>query len=99
MRAQRVRGPIVRVETTVGRPISVDDQEIVPVARSVHVQVPGVSGGLIWNRPVAVLVRAADGTEYQLPVHDVTRRVQSARAGCWRHRLATHVAAAAPALV
>ena len=76
MRAQRVRGPIIRVETTVGRPIPVDDQEIVPVARSVHIQVPGVRGGWIWNRPVAVVVRAADGTEYRLPVHDVTRRVQ-----------------------
>jgi hypothetical protein len=76
VRAQRVRGPIVQVETTAGRPIPVDDQVIVPVARSVLVQVPGVPGGLIWNRPVSVVVRAADGTEYQLPVHDVTRRVQ-----------------------
>ena len=70
--------PIVDVETTAGAPISVGDQEIVPIARAVRVQVQmaGLHAGLIWNRPVAVAVRTADGQEFELPVHDVTRRVQ-----------------------
>jgi hypothetical protein len=67
---------MIHVETTAGEPISVDEREIVPIARSVRVQMPLLRGGLIWNRPVAVVVRAANGQEYELPVRDVTRRAQ-----------------------
>lgn len=37
----------------------------------------GASGGLVWNRPVAVHVRDASG-ESRLPIFDVTRRRQIA---------------------
>ncbi len=67
---------MIEVETTAGEPVSVGEREIVPIARSVRVQMPVVQGGLIWNRPVAVVVRTASGQEYELPVHDVTRRAQ-----------------------
>ena len=68
--------PLIDFQTAAGDPIAVDDMEIVPIARSVRIQVPGSHGGLIWNRPVAVAFRTADGREFELPVHDVTRRWQ-----------------------
>ena len=67
---------MIVVQTTAGEPIRVGDQEIVPISRSVRVQLPVLHGGLIWNRPVAVAVRTANGWEFELPVRDVTRRVQ-----------------------
>ena len=76
MPTETARGPLVQIETTCGRPIRVDGQEIMPLARSVRVRLPVLHGGFMWNRPVAIVVRAADGSEYELPVHDVTRRMQ-----------------------
>ena len=35
---------------------------------------PGSIGGLIWNRPVSVLVQEGNGEEHVLSVPDVTRR-------------------------
>ena len=77
MLTDTAREPLVRVKTTRGRPIRASGQLITPVARSLHLRLPFMHGGLIWNRPVAVEVRAADGTEYELPVRDVTRQVQA----------------------
>jgi hypothetical protein len=71
-----VRGPLIQIETKCGRPIQASGQTVVPVARAVRLRLPILHGGLIWNRPVAVVVRGADGSEYEVPVHDVTRRVQ-----------------------
>ena len=34
-------------------------------------------GGLVWNRPAAVIVQQ-EGAERRLPIHDVTRRCQVA---------------------
>ena len=56
--------------------MSVGDTEIVPLARSLCIQPHGFPGGLIWNRPSAVIVRTADGQERMLPVPDVTRQKQ-----------------------
>ena len=68
--------PFIHIRTNVGKAININGSTVVPIARSVHIRLPLVSGGLIWNRPIAVLVRHSDGTEYTLPVHDVTRRLQ-----------------------
>ena len=67
---------ILHIETQAGEPIQAGDLRITPFARSVSLRVPGFSGGLIWNRPSAVLVQSADGSEQVLPVHDTTRRQQ-----------------------
>jgi hypothetical protein len=67
---------LIDFQTAAGDPITADDIQIVPIARSVRILVPGLHGGLIWNRPVAVVFRTADGRELELPVHDVTRRWQ-----------------------
>jgi len=71
-----VAQPFIHIRTNVGKAININGSTIVPIARSVHIRLPWVPGGIIWNRPVAVLVRHSDGTEYTLPVHDVTRRLQ-----------------------
>lgn len=68
--------PFIYIRTNVGKAININGSTVVPIARSVHIRLPLVSGGLIWNRPIAVLVRHSDGTEYTLPIHDVTRRLQ-----------------------
>lgn len=36
----------------------------------------GPFGGLVWNRPAAVLVEGPDGTTRRLPIVDVTRVAQ-----------------------
>ncbi len=68
--------PFIHIRTNVGKAINIDGSTIVPIARSVYIRLPLLHGGVIWNRPIAVLVRHNDGTEYTLPVHDVTRRLQ-----------------------
>ncbi len=68
--------PFIHIRTNVGKAFRLNGSTIVPIARSVYIRSPLLSGGLIWNRPIAVLVRHADGSEYTLPVHDVTRRLQ-----------------------
>lgn len=66
----------IQIEDRIGEPISANGAVITPVARVLHVAIPGLHGGLIWNRPVAVHVRTAAGEELTVPVRDVTRQVQ-----------------------
>jgi hypothetical protein len=40
-----------------------------------------MSGGIIWNRPVSVVVQSEGGVEQLLPVRDITRQVQLALFG------------------
>lgn len=63
------------VETQSGAPIQFRDLQLVPFTRSVCLRVPGLNGGLIWNRPASVLVIDAEGREQVLPVQDPTRRI------------------------
>jgi hypothetical protein len=39
-----------------------------------QVTIPGMNGGLIWNRPVSILVQTKDGEEQVLSIPDVTRQ-------------------------
>jgi hypothetical protein len=64
---------LFRIETLTGQPVRVKDAELRVRSQVLQLRLPGISGGLIWNRPVAVLVRAADGQDQILPVPDVTR--------------------------
>lgn len=66
----------ITTETQVGEPVSIGDTTIVPMAKSLRFQIPKLQGGLIWNRPVSLLVREPDGNEEVLHIRDVTRRVQ-----------------------
>lgn len=49
-----------------------------PISRSVRLE--WRRGGLIWNRPLGVLVRAG-GRETRVPIRDRTRRTQLALLG------------------
>jgi hypothetical protein len=66
----------VKVETHAGNPISVGESKIVPLAKVVRLQIPGWLGGIIWNRPVAVVVQTGEDQEQIVPVVDVTRAAQ-----------------------
>lgn len=59
-----------------GRTIELDQLEITPVARSWVLPLPGATGGLVYNRPEAVVVRAGGSKEQRLAVPDQTRRYQ-----------------------
>jgi hypothetical protein len=71
-----VPGSLIRFSTLSSQPIAVGDLKITVRSRALQVQFPGASGGLIWNRPIAVSVYRPDGTIEHLPMRDVTRWVQ-----------------------
>ena len=59
-----------------GEPIQAGKFTVYPVSKAAAVLPEGNSGGLIWNRPHAVLVRGPNGKESILPIRDVTRERQ-----------------------
>ncbi len=69
-------GSLIRFATVSSQPIAVGDLKITVRSRALHVRFPGASGGLIWNRPIAVSVYRPDGAIEHLPVRDITRMVQ-----------------------
>ncbi len=69
---------LVQIETRAGEPIVSGDTKIIPMARSLRIRNPGWHNGLVWNRPVAIVVQTGDGQEQVLPVRDVTRQAQVA---------------------
>ncbi len=73
--------PFITIETLPGETIQAGKNKITPISQAVKLILPGSKGGLIWNRPVSVLVQGADDSEQVLPVVDVTRVVQLALLG------------------
>ena len=63
-------------ETHAGEPITVGDQKITLISRTLRLQVPDMPIGFIWNRPTAVRVQTEGAGEVILPVVDDTRRYQ-----------------------
>ncbi len=57
-----------------GQAVSYQGITIIPFSKALRVQIPGMQGGLIWNRPASVLTVDADGRERLLPVQDITRQ-------------------------
>jgi hypothetical protein len=68
----------IRLENTSAEPIVVGDTKITPQAQAFSLRLP--FGGLVWNRPTAVLVERDDMTE-RIPIVDVTRVAQIALFG------------------
>ena len=68
-------------QTSTGDPIEVNNLTVYPVARSYQLRIPGMHGGIMWNRPLAVIVEEAGGKREVLPVHDCTRQLQIAILG------------------
>jgi hypothetical protein len=64
---------ILHSETTSGGEVTVGDVTVTPQSKSLTLRWP--LGGLVWNRPVAVLVERGEQRE-RIPIVDVTRIVQ-----------------------
>ncbi len=68
--------PLLHIETQAGQPIQAGNLRLTPFARATSLRWPNFPGGVIWNRPTAILVQSPDGSEVTLPIHDTTRRQQ-----------------------
>ena len=71
----------LRIETLTGQPVKFKDTQLRVRSQVLQLRLPVASGGLIWNRPVAVLVSFSEGQEHILPVPDPTRTVVLTLAG------------------
>ncbi len=66
--------PWLSYETRATAPIKIGDSRLVLFSRALIVRLPWLSGGLVWNRPVAALLISPTGREEILPISDFTRR-------------------------
>jgi hypothetical protein len=64
---------LFRIGTLSGPPLSVPHGQVYLRSQYVQLRFPVIGGGLIWNRPAAVVVRSSNGQERTLPILDVTR--------------------------
>lgn len=64
---------MVSWQTTYGEEVMVGDVTVTPQSKALVMHAP--FGGLVWNRPVGVLVERGERTE-RIPIVDVTRIVQ-----------------------
>jgi hypothetical protein len=69
---------LIQIETQWGKPIQFGERKVVVQSRALQIRLPFLEGGLVWNRPVSVLVESSDGHDQVLPVRDVTRIAQIA---------------------
>jgi hypothetical protein len=60
-------------QTHHGEPIQLNETTITPVSQALTIRWPG--GGLVWNRPVALLIERAGQVERR-PLYDWTRLLQ-----------------------
>lgn len=67
---------LIRFETHAGVPVKTGETRLIPFTKALVIQIPGLPGGLVWNRPVSVLEISPDGQERLLPIEDKTRQVQ-----------------------
>ncbi|MEE9215852.1 MAG: hypothetical protein V3U32_00305 [Anaerolineales bacterium] len=66
----------MNTQVHMGLPVKVGDGEITPYSRATTVIIPGIAGGLVWNRPAGVIVKQSDGKEVALLIRDATRIAQ-----------------------
>ena len=64
---------LIQWETRAGEKITVGDVSITPQSRALIIRWP--YGGLVWNRPTALLVDRGDYAEH-IPIVDLTRKLQ-----------------------
>lgn len=67
---------IFTIENRAGKTIQAGENWIMPISQAIRLQIPGLPGGLIWNRPVSVVVTTPSGQEQILPIRDITRIAQ-----------------------
>ena len=63
----------LRIETLTSPPITIQGAEFSLRSRLVQLSFPAINGGLIWNRPVGIVVRNPDEQEKIVPILDITR--------------------------
>jgi hypothetical protein len=63
----------VQLQTVLGEPITVGGVTVTPQSQALSFRWP--NGGIVWNRPIAVLVDQ-DGETERLRIVDVTRVIQ-----------------------
>lgn len=66
-------GKMIEWRTVSGSPVTVGDVTLTPQSQALTIGWP--DGGLVWNRPVAILVERGQHAE-RIPIVDVTRVVQ-----------------------
>lgn len=61
----------------VGEPLQAKGLTITPVSRALTIQLPGMTGGLVWNRPAGVRVNPTGlpDSETFIPIVDTTRMI------------------------
>jgi uncharacterized spore protein YtfJ len=64
---------LFQLETLAGEPIQLDNARLIPFSQALHVRLPGIWGGVLWERPVSILVIKNDGEEEIIPIQDVSR--------------------------
>lgn len=62
--------PLIQRQTLPGPAVTVGDLTVRPQAQAIVLRWP--SGGVVWNRPTAILVERGGHTE-RIPIVDVTR--------------------------
>jgi len=65
---------IIKWQTISGEAVTVGDVTVVPQSQALTLHW-GRHGGLVWNRPAAILVERGDQTE-RIPIVDFTRAAQ-----------------------
>lgn len=85
----------ITLESHVGEAVQAGARRLTPLSSVVRLEIPGWHGGVIWNRPAAILVSEPDGQERLLPVRDKTRVAQllilgAGMLGSWLIWLAFH---------
>lgn len=76
-----MQNSLFHIETLTGPPVAVPEGQISVRSKYIQLRFPTVKGGLIWNRPVAVVVHTENGQEKIVPILDVTRIVLVALLG------------------
>ena len=66
---------LLKFETQPGEIISYRGATLIPFAQTIRLNIPGINGGLIWRRPVSLLIIDANGKEEVLPIQDITRQI------------------------
>ena len=65
---------LIGIETRIiDNPIIANKKQIYPISKSIHLNAPGINGGIIWNWPSAVLVVNEDGSKQTVAIPDPTK--------------------------
>lgn len=64
---------LFHIETLTGQPLNLNGVQLRLRSQVLQIRLPTANVGLIWNRPIAVVLSRPDGQEQILPIRDVTR--------------------------